>query len=172
MAFDYYPVIDGQVSVEAKPVVTPNGKDHDSGETVTNGTEEKKEETVPRFVKSSRITDFGSPSPRKSKNVGEGRIPLRHLSPKTETFVRRELRAQKVGFSPKAHSLWGGKPTWEGKQIHLYPKRRLWTLFFWIPHWAMIKPREFLTVLRFFSGARPARTCKISMKPFWVWGLP
>ena len=51
LAFDYYPVIDGQVSVEAKPVVTPNGKDHDSGETVTNGTEEKKEETVPRFVK-------------------------------------------------------------------------------------------------------------------------
>ena len=51
MAFDYYPVIDGQVSVEAKPVVTPIGKDHDSGETVTNGTEEKKEETVPRFVK-------------------------------------------------------------------------------------------------------------------------
>lgn len=51
LAFDYYPVIDGQVSVEAKPVVTPNGKDHDSGESVTNGTEEKKEETVPRFVK-------------------------------------------------------------------------------------------------------------------------
>lgn len=51
LAFDYYPVIDGQVSVEAKPVVTPNGNDHDSGETVTNGTEEKKEETVPRFVK-------------------------------------------------------------------------------------------------------------------------
>ena len=50
LAFDYYPVIDGQVSVEAKPVVTPNGKDHDSGESVTNGTE-KKEETVPRFVK-------------------------------------------------------------------------------------------------------------------------
>lgn len=51
LAFDYYPVIDGQVSVEAKPVVTPNGKDHDSGESVTNGAEEKKEETVPRFVK-------------------------------------------------------------------------------------------------------------------------
>ena len=51
LAFDYYPVIDGQVSVEAKPVVTPNGKDHDSGESVTNGTEDKKEETVPRFVK-------------------------------------------------------------------------------------------------------------------------
>ena len=51
LAFDYYPVIDGQVSVEAKPVVTPNGKDHDSGESVTNGTEEKKEETIPRFVK-------------------------------------------------------------------------------------------------------------------------
>lgn len=51
LAFDYYPVIDGQVSVEAKPVVTPNGKDHDSGESVTNGTEEKKRETVPRFVK-------------------------------------------------------------------------------------------------------------------------
>ena len=50
LAFDYYPVIDGQVSVEAKPVVTPNGKVHDSGESVTNGTE-KKEETVPRFVK-------------------------------------------------------------------------------------------------------------------------
>ena len=51
LAFDYYPVIDGQVSVEAKPVVTPNGKDHDSGESVTNVAEEKKEETVPRFVK-------------------------------------------------------------------------------------------------------------------------
>lgn len=51
LAFDYYPVIDGQVSVEAKAVVTPNGKDHDSGESVTNGTEEKKRETVPRFVK-------------------------------------------------------------------------------------------------------------------------
>ena len=48
LAFDYYPVIDGQVSVEAKPVVTPNGKDHDSGESVTNGAEEKKEETEKR----------------------------------------------------------------------------------------------------------------------------
>ena len=73
---------------------------------------------------------------------------------KTETFVRRELRAlEKLGFSPEAHSLWGGKPTWEGKQIHLYPKRRLWTLFFWIPRWAMIKPREFLTALRFLWGS-------------------
>ena len=51
LAFDYYPVIDGQVSTEAKPVAVQNGKGHKSEETVTNGAEEKKEETTPRFVK-------------------------------------------------------------------------------------------------------------------------
>ena len=73
---------------------------------------------------------------------------------KTETFVRRELRAlEKLGFSPDAHSLWGGKPTWEGKTIHLYPKIRLWTLFIWIPYWALAKPGEFFKVLRFLWGS-------------------
>lgn len=51
LAFDYYPVIDGQLSTEAKPVAVQNGNGYESDETVTNGTEEKKEETTPRFVK-------------------------------------------------------------------------------------------------------------------------
>ena len=38
LAFDYYPVIDGQLSTEAKPVAVQNGNGHESEETVTNGT--------------------------------------------------------------------------------------------------------------------------------------
>ena len=67
---------------------------------------------------------------------------------KTETFVRRELRGlAKLGFYPDLYSLWGGKKTWEGRGVRLFPKRKLFALFYWIPYWAMRKPLEFRRTL-------------------------
>lgn len=66
----------------------------------------------------------------------------------TETFVRRELKAlDKLGFRPIAHSIWKGKEFWQGIPIHLFRLSRLWSLFFWIPFWALRKPKVFRDVL-------------------------
>lgn len=68
----------------------------------------------------------------------------------TETFVRRELRAfDELGFHPIAYSLWGGEGNWEKRKIILFPKFRLFQLFYWLPYWGFLKPREFREVLTF-----------------------
>mgnify|MGYP005684188875 FL=1 len=68
----------------------------------------------------------------------------------TETFVRRELRALwDSGLQPQAFSLWGGASLWNGIEVKLFPKHKLFTLFFWLPYWAFTRPKEFGQTLKF-----------------------
>ena len=68
----------------------------------------------------------------------------------TETFVRRELRALwDSGLQPQAFSLWGGASLWNGIEVKLFPKHKLFTLFFWLPYWAFPRPKEFGQTLKF-----------------------
>ena len=66
----------------------------------------------------------------------------------TETFIRRELRElAKQGFHPRIYSIWRGAPSWESKQIFLFPTRHLLLLFIWLPYWAWRRPNEFRSLL-------------------------
>jgi len=66
----------------------------------------------------------------------------------TETFVRRELRAlDQLGFRPNLFSIWQGDSVWEGRIVALFKLRKLLTLFFWIPYWFFLRPRECRDVL-------------------------
>ncbi len=68
----------------------------------------------------------------------------------TETFVRRELRALwDSGLRPQAFSLWGGASLWDGIEVKLFPKHKLFTLFFWLPYWAFTRPKAFGQTLKF-----------------------
>ena len=68
----------------------------------------------------------------------------------TETFVRRELRALwDSGLQPQAFSLWGGASLWNGIEVKLFPKYKLFTLFFWLPYWAFTRPKAFGQTLKF-----------------------
>ena len=68
----------------------------------------------------------------------------------TETFVRREFKALwDAGCQPRAFSLWGGSRIWNGIGIELFPKHKLFTLFFWLPYWAFARPKEFGQTLKF-----------------------
>ena len=68
----------------------------------------------------------------------------------TETFLRRELRALwDSGLQPQAFSLWGGSSLWNGIEVKLFPKHKLFSLFFWLPYWAFTRPKEFGQTLKF-----------------------
>lgn len=74
----------------------------------------------------------------------------------TETFVKRELRALwDSGLQPQAFSLWGGANLWNGIEVKLFPKHKLFTLFFWLPYWAFTRPKEFGQTLKFLCN----KTC-------------
>ena len=59
-----------------------------------------------------------------------------------------------LGFSIEAHSLWGGKPVWNGISIRLFSKVKLLSLLFWIPFWALSKPEAFTYTLRALWSGR------------------
>jgi glycosyltransferase involved in cell wall biosynthesis len=59
----------------------------------------------------------------------------------SETFLQREVRALHAqGREIAIHSIWGGKPQWEGLPVQCFPFACLLTLFFWIPYWAWRRP--------------------------------
>lgn len=59
-----------------------------------------------------------------------------------------------LGCSIEAHSLWGGKPVWNGISIRLFSKVKLLSLLFWIPFWALSKPEAFTYTLRALWSGR------------------
>ena len=66
----------------------------------------------------------------------------------TETFVRRELRALwKLGFEVTPFSIWKGNDTFDGRKIRCFRLWELWSLFFWLPFWLLVRPRAFREVL-------------------------
>ena len=146
LAFDYFPVIDGQNSIGSEKSSVSNG----------NGSRGSSLKKIRNLLKTQGFR------PNSSNTI---RVISRSIKPKinfaksgflyatfprpTETFVRRELRALwDIGCEPIPHSIWGGRAKWNGISVLLFPKYRLWYLFFWIPYWAFSRPFAFTATLK------------------------
>ncbi len=74
----------------------------------------------------------------------------------SETFVQREVRAlARLHVDLKIYSLWGGEPEFEGQRVDLFPKRKLLSLFCWLPFWIIKKPQAFLRLLLNLFAKKP-----------------
>lgn len=66
----------------------------------------------------------------------------------TETFLQREIVAMQAhGVKLRLYSLWGGRETFRGIPITLFPKWKLWTLFWMIPCESWRRPQVLRQVL-------------------------
>jgi colanic acid/amylovoran biosynthesis glycosyltransferase len=67
----------------------------------------------------------------------------------TETFLQREITAmQEHGVNLRIYSLWGGRASFRGIPVTLFPKAKLWTLFWMIPYESWRRPEVLRQVLR------------------------
>ncbi|MGF1447983.1 MAG: glycosyltransferase family 4 protein [Opitutales bacterium] len=66
----------------------------------------------------------------------------------TETFLQRDLRGLLAqGLPLEIVSIWGGKDEWEGHVVRRFRRRRLWSLLWKLPWWAVRRPQPLARVL-------------------------
>jgi glycosyltransferase involved in cell wall biosynthesis len=74
----------------------------------------------------------------------------------SETFLQREVRAMRAQpVDCTLHSLWGGKPEWEGQPVDCFDLSTLGQLAWWLPYWLARKPRVFLEIATVLTRRPP-----------------